>query len=260
MLNRITLTKNYSPCSTALGGSVKTDQACFLSKEALKNILDGILTKFVYPLAISRLDWARFFYFQLMSLADGNYQTPNIPKGSYEAACFAFEVIKRSLHCFTSLTEEKTLIASILATLVSHSWEYSMHGDNTAIDLPSEFNLGKMVHGFLQGVGTGFWAELDPSVRAAVGTILVKVIRFVVFNTTQPITEEMLDLYAQWVMDLASTLCQNDTELQGLLDQLLSEEKSLSSWPIWVGPDNEGESTSCVIIDQASIKDIPVSD
>jgi hypothetical protein len=256
----LVLTKNCSSCSTALGGPIKADQTCFISNEALKNVLDGILTKFVYPLAISHLDWARFSYLQLMSFSECKYQAPNFLNSSFEAACFAFEVINRSLHSFVSLPEEKKLVASILAALFSYSWEYSMNGGGINTESPAEFNIGKMVHGFLQGVGTGFWADLDPSVRTAAGTILVKVIRFVIFNTTQAISEEMLDLYVEWVMDLASILCQNVTELQGLMDQLLSEEKSLSSWPFWVGLDNQGESRSrFVIIDQFSMEEIPVS-
>ncbi|KAJ3688315.1 hypothetical protein LUZ61_017479 [Rhynchospora tenuis] len=242
----------------ALGGSVKADQTCFISKEALKNMLDGILTKFVYPLAISDLDFARFSSSQLISSSKAKYQE-DVPNGSYEAACFAFEVIKRSLYCFTLLPEEKTLIASILAALFSHSWEYSVNRENIHIEAPSGLNLGKLVFDFLKGVETGFWSDLDPSVRAAAGTILVNVIRFVVFNTTQRITEEMLEGYTQWVIELTSTVCQSDGELQGLLDQLLSEEKS-SSWPIWVGLDKQGKSRSCfVIVDQPSMENIPRS-
>ncbi|KAJ4772899.1 E3 ubiquitin-protein ligase listerin [Rhynchospora pubera] len=243
----------------ALGGSSKADQTCFISKEALKNVIDGFLTKLVYPLAISHLNFAQFSSSQLISSSNAKYQAGNVPKSSCEAAYFAFEVIRRSVYCFTSLPEEKILIASVLAALFSHSWEYSVNRANSHIESPTGLNLGKMVFDFLKGVETGFWSDLDPSVRAATGTILVKVIRFAVFNPTQPITEEMLEWYTQWVIDLTSTVCQSDGELQGLLDQLISEEKSCS-WPIWVGLDKQGKSRSCfVIADQATMENIPTS-
>jgi hypothetical protein len=63
--------------------------------------------------------------------AECKCQVPNFPNGSFEAACFSFKVINRSLHSFASLPEEKKLASSILAALFPYSWEYSMNGGGT---------------------------------------------------------------------------------------------------------------------------------
>ncbi|KAJ3676469.1 hypothetical protein LUZ60_003881 [Juncus effusus] len=212
-----------------IGGSSKDDQTCFLSKQALKTVLDKFLQKLAFPLAESNFGWTRFSYTNLIPSHNTDY--------SYQNALSAFEVIKNSIYSIVSFNDAP--VSSILAALFCLAWEskYITHEEEYNIDNDdnnlSELKLGEMAHDFIKNLGTEFWADVDRRVRADVASSLVRVIRFAVFE------EGNCEIFCDFVMDLVSFLCQNETQIQAVLDQLLSEENSLATWPIWTQLNNQ---------------------
>lgn len=250
-------------CSAVLGGSIEDDQICFLSKEARMIIFKGILKNLSLILATSPFHWAKFSCSLLLS--DGSMDFSHIQEPSsisqFERARFAFEVLEGSIFCLRLLDEDCSLISSILAALFIIDWESSMTshlGDdisesckhdadvkisgsaprdvvtnNLEEQVSSKFALGRSMHAFCHKMSTSFWRSFSSSIISRLGNILVQTIRCAVFETTDLSVILVSLLCSEWFLSMLEVICHGHTELQMLLDQMLSESRS---WPLWVAP------------------------
>ncbi|XP_008782594.2 E3 ubiquitin-protein ligase listerin isoform X1 [Phoenix dactylifera] len=246
-----------------LGGSIEDDQICFLSKEALMITFKGILKNLSLILTTSPFHWAKFSC--SLFLSDGSMDFSHIQEPSsiiqFERARFAFEVLEGSIFCLKLLDEDCSLISSILAALFIIDWECSMTshlGDdssesckydadvkisvsasrdvvnnNSENQVSSKLALGRSMHAFCHKISTSFWRSLSSSIISRLGNILVQTIRCAVFETTDLSVNSVSALCSEWFLSMLEVICRDHTELQMLLDQMLSESRS---WPLWVAP------------------------
>lgn len=248
---------------TVLGGSIEDDQICFLSKESVVIIFEGLLKNLSLILTTSPFDWAEFSCSLL--LPDGSMDFPQIRESSsviqYERAQFAFEVLEGSIFCLKLLDDNCRLISSILAALFIIDWECSMTShlvddssdsfkhdasvklsvsasrdvvnDNSEERISAKLALGRSIHSLRHKISTSFWTSLSSSIISRLGNILVQTIRHAVFETTGLSANGISTLCSEWFLSALEVICRSHTELQVLLDQLLSESRS---WPLWVAP------------------------
>ncbi|OAY73390.1 E3 ubiquitin-protein ligase listerin [Ananas comosus] len=236
-----------------LGGSVRDDQICFLSREAVIIVLRHILKSLTSVLTVSTFGWAKFSCSLLFGAESENLMHSQETSLStrYEMARFAFEVLEGSIFCLKIIEEEYTLVPSILAALFIIDWESSMVSSLACEDNGIEFckdaadvsqlgeetypmlTLGGKISAFRSKMGQAFWTSLNLGILSRLGNILVQTIRFAVFETSELSSDRVADLCSQWVLNVLQTICHNHTQLQILLDNLLTEGES---WPFWVRP------------------------
>lgn len=216
-------------------------------------VLRHILKSLTSVLTVSTFGWAKFSCSLLFGAESENLMHSQETSLStrYEMARFAFEVLEGSIFCLKKIEEEYTLVPSILAALFIIDWESSMVSSLACEDNGIEFckdaadvsqlgeetypmlTLGGKISAFRHKMGQAFWTSLNLGILSRLGNILVQTIRFAVFETSELSSDRVADLCSQWVLNVLQMICHNHTQLQILLDKLLTEGES---WPLWVRP------------------------
>ncbi|KAJ0978328.1 hypothetical protein J5N97_013802 [Dioscorea zingiberensis] len=259
-----------------LGGSTENDQSCFLSREAIRVIFNGILRHFVELLRTSPFEWAKSscsFLFcaefdESVQILDSSFSE------KLEMARVALQVLEGSIYCLRTLDEDCKLVPCILAAIFIIDWECIMASEGalddeflgTYVDTcsPKSGNViydhqqeqvidklafGRELHAFRCGISSSFWRSLSSCRLLQIGNILVQVLRFSVFEMDGFSASRTSALCCEWALDMLNVLCHDHDELQNMLDQLLCEDKS---WPLWAKPvHNDGERSAVVQVEGA---------
>lgn len=174
------------------------------------------------------------------------------PSNFIERAQFALGVLGGSFYGLRLLSEQSELPSSIIAVLFIIGWESRMLMMMNSADAELEENIkfrsdfGEQVLSFNIKISKNFWNSLNTYNREQVGSVLTKFIRSAIVMRDNIDTSKITSLCCQWLLEVFEYFCQNGSEEQILLDQLLSKD---DKWPLWVV-----ESTSfrvekvCIII------------
>lgn len=244
--------------SAVLGGSFEDDNTCFLAKETVISIYDGILKNLVSFVMASPFEWARFS--SSLVLSSGSKELMQIHESSFvdrlKMAQFSFDVLEGTIFCLTLLGDVCLLFPSILAVVFIIDWECSMAShlsENDSLEsckqeqFTAKMTFGRRIHAFLSKMSASFQRCLSPSNLSRLRTILVQAVRSSAFETNSLCADIISSLCCTWVLDILEFICHDQTELQSMLDQLLSED---DSWPLWVAPKFQDGSRSAAIQDK----------
>lgn len=243
-----------------LGGSTENDQSCFLSGEAIKCMFSGTLRCLVELLHMSSFEWARTScsllfcaeFDESIQMLDSSFSD------KLEMARAALQVLEGGIFCLRTLDEDCRLVSCLLAALFIIDWECIMASEgaldveflgtdvdtgslisgNVSFDHQQEWVIdklafGKELHAFRCGITSSFWGSLSACRRLQIGSILAQVLRFCIFETNGFRANRTSFLCGEWALDMLNIVCQDNNELQNILDQLLCEDRS---WPLWVKP------------------------
>lgn len=262
---------NASFICTALGGSDREDQICFLSPETVRKILGSILNNLASVLMASTFEWARFAYSLLLPAASEHLKLPEESSSpiNLEMARFAFKVLQGSLFSLGTL-EENDVFPSTLAALFVIEWECSMslaldeenyleghiedmgvgdsmcRGSKDHCDekIHLKANLAENIHVFRQSLSPSFWNNLHSCTLNRLANSLAQSVRYAVFETRDLHVERAAVLCSEWVVDMLKLIYLDHINLQRFFDLLLSEGEF---WPLWLKP--------CLQNGHASVKD-----
>lgn len=251
---------NFS-CSAVLGGSAEDDQLCFLSKETLIIVWEGILRKMTSLLPSSSFHWVQFACSLILGSDHNDFlklQEASFSK-KFAMTQFSFEVLKGSIFCLKIIDDSCTLVSSLLAALFVLDWENCMMtltcnddkfdcskyaGDidislcETQVldnDLKEQVDaklvLGRKFRAYCRKITPNFLKNTSRETQSRFQDTLVKTVRFALLDSDDIVSPKESISFCEWVLDMAEIMCHARKEMQILLDQLFQEGKS---WPFWV--------------------------
>lgn len=261
--------------SAVLGGSHEDDKACFVSEAVVISVFLEILKKLVIFLSASSFEWSRL----ASSLLQSSRSTDliQIQKSSFsdklKVAQFACDVLEGSIFSLTMLSEESMLLPCILAAMFIIDWEcsmlasiseeYSSESSKNLIDPDSSLSIpgavlhdhsweqfdvkltvGRRMHALRHRITCKLLGFLNASKLSALKSILVQTVRSAALEAYSLTSAEISSLCCDWTLDMLELICQDQAELQSMLDQLLMED---SSWTLWVAPILQDERRSATI-------------
>lgn len=261
--------------SAVLGGSTEDDGMCFVSGEVIVSVFQEILKNLVIFLSLSSFEWSRLSSSLLLS--SRSLDLMQIQKSSsadrLKIAQFSFEVLEGSwTFCSKMLGEDHVLLPSILAAIFIIDWECSMlsclskedcsEGTENMINSDSslatdrtvlvdhskelfdaKLMLGRRMHAFIHKISVSL-TLFSSSNLSRLRSILVQTLRSAAFETNNLTSDRISSLCCKWMLDMLEVISHDETELQNMLDQLLTED---SSWTMWVAPPSRDESGTATI-------------
>lgn len=175
-----------------------------------------------------------------------------------EMADFALQVLDGGFSALKCLHHEVELLSGILAAIFVIKWECSMAtvfnnklGEESTEKIKSRFASCELVHALHRKICNQFLFSINTDSRNILESILVQTVRSAVLKDENMDTVEVTSLCSHWVLELLECLCQDQFEVQKLLDRFLSQD---DSWPVWVAPDIKvGKGAALVKTESASI-------
>ncbi|XP_042375342.1 E3 ubiquitin-protein ligase listerin-like isoform X4 [Zingiber officinale] len=242
-----------------LGGSAEDDQLCFLSKETLIIVWEGILRKMTSLLTSSSFHWVHFACSLILGSDHNDFLKLQEASFSMKVAMaqFSFEVLKGSIFCLKIIDDSCTLVSSLLATLFVLDWENCMMAltctndkfdcskyagdiDNSLLEtevlgneeqVDAKLALGRKFCAYRRKITPNFLKNTSRETQSRFQNILVKIVRFALLDSDDLVSPKESISFCEWVLDMAEIICDTRKEMQILLDQLFQEGKS---WPFWV--------------------------
>ncbi|KAL8237342.1 hypothetical protein R6Q59_018423 [Mikania micrantha] len=233
----------------ALGGKTEESQTYLLSENTTISIFEEIFQKLQTFIGISSFTWVKGANNELSKAKEHVTIKGSMSSASViEMANFSMEVLNGSFCRLINLAGNSTLLPRVLAALFVIDWEHSTlavfsegrdddavvlhedYDDEAYAEVMYRYNFCKSVHIFHKKINK-FLKNLSLDCRSSLGSILIQVIRCVVFNEDKLDIDKVTSLGCLFFLDIVDNLCQGQVEEQKLLDQLLNES---DSWPLWV--------------------------
>ncbi|XP_024020214.1 E3 ubiquitin-protein ligase listerin isoform X1 [Morus notabilis] len=239
-----------------LGGSTKGDETSFVSRNASILIFEEILKKLLLFILESSSNWVRHACSMLTAGAVNSLLESKSSVDMAEEAEFALQVLDGSVFCLKALCEESDLVPSILAAVLVLDWEYRMgrssddpFDDETTRASKARLDFGESVHVFCCKRSNQFQKCLNIQNLKRLQSILVQCIRSALFTEDKLNTENITSSCCMWVLEVLDYFCQDQSEEQDLLSQLLYKS---DMWPLWIVPDFS-------IAERLGLKNAPVT-
>ncbi|ONK62651.1 uncharacterized protein A4U43_C07F6420 [Asparagus officinalis] len=284
----------HSPPSTSdarflcavLGGSTEDDRTCFVSGEVIVSVFQEILKNLVIFLSLSSFEWSRLSSSLLLSSRSLDLVQKSSSADRLKIAQFSFEVLEGSwTFCSKMLGADHVLLPSILAAIFIIDWECSMSSclskedcsegtenlinpdislatdgmvlvDHSKELFDAKLMLGRRMHAFIHKISVSSLMLFSSSNISRLRSILVQTLRSAAFETNNLTSDRISSLCCEWMLDMLEVISHDETELQNMLDQLLTED---SSWTMWVAPssrDENGTATIQVKREHTGIKEV----
>ncbi|KAL6967782.1 RING-type E3 ubiquitin transferase [Sarracenia purpurea var. burkii] len=240
-----------------LGGATEDDQTPFLSRNAQIVIFKELYFKLRSFTMDSPLAWVRDACSLL--IAEGNDSVARIEPSVdvLEMAHFSLEVLDGSFFCLKTIEDENELVSGFLATIFLIDWEYvaitsnDPFDDETTRKMKARMDFSAFLHAFRCKISNSFFKSLSVNSRKSLGSILVQFIRFAIFKEDKFDNDKLSSFCCLWMLDVLGCICQDQFEVQELLDQFLSKG---DFWPSWILPDfNSGGRSAILNVENISI-------
>lgn len=234
-------------CSAVVGGSTKSNQTSFVSRNTLILIFEEVFKKLLSFILASSFTWVRNAGPLLspnLLIAGENCIGPEYESSAtmFEMAQFALGVLDGALFSLKKLGEESGLVPVILSAVFIIDWEFLVllttiddaPHDESKEKLKARLGFGESFHAFRCKISNQFWKSLSLHNRQALGNILIQSMRSAIFIEDKLDTEKFTSLCCLWMLEVLDCVSEDQYEEQNLLDQLLCKG---DSWPLWIVPD-----------------------
>ncbi|XP_050138704.1 E3 ubiquitin-protein ligase listerin [Malus sylvestris] len=232
---------------TVVGGSTKSNQTSFVSRNTLILIFEEVFKKLLSFILASSFTWVRnagpLLSPNLLTAVE-NYSGLEYESSvtMFEMAQFALGVLDGALFSLKKLGEESGLVPGILSAVFIIDWEFLVllttiddaPHDESREKLKARLGFGESFHAFRCKISNQFWKSLGLHNRQALGNILIQSMRSAIFIEDKLDTEKFTSLCCLWMLEVLDCVSQDQYEEQNLLDQLLCKG---DSWPLWIVPD-----------------------
>lgn len=251
-------TSNVSYMRAVLGGIAGDDETNFLSQSTVVLVFGEVLKKLTVFMMDSPFIWVKDMC-SLILIRDNNTELGFEPSMDVnEMANFALQVLDGGFSALKCLRHEDELLSGILAAMFVIKWECSMatvFNDELVKESTEKIKTRlascELVHALRGKICYQFLFSISVDSRKILESILVQTVKNAVLKDENLDAAKVTSLCCHWVLELLECFCQDQFEVQKLLDRFLSQD---DSWPAWVAPDlKDGKGAALVKTESASI-------